>query len=82
MAVGISKGMDALAKGLEKFFQNKREKAEEDAYAELLKKLNEMPTQKKLAGSQRRKWQAALLGYLTSWILLWNKVLKSPVLCL
>ena len=43
MAVGISKGMDALARGLEKFFQNKREKAEEDAYAELLKKLNEMP---------------------------------------
>ena len=48
MAVGISKGMDALAKGLEKFFQNKREKAEEDAYAELLKKLNEMPDTKEV----------------------------------
>ena len=48
MAVGISKGMDALARGLEKFFQNKREKAEEDAYAELLKKLNEMPDTKEV----------------------------------
>ena len=48
MAVGISKGMDALARGLEKFFQNKREQAEEDAYAELLKKLNEVPDTKEV----------------------------------
>lgn len=50
MAAGISKGMDALAKGLEKFFQNKREQAEEDAYAELLEKLNELPGKTKEVG--------------------------------
>ena len=50
MAAGVSKGMDALAKGLEKFFQNKKEKAEEDAYAELLKKLNEVSGETKEVG--------------------------------
>ncbi len=50
MAAGISKGMDALAKGLEKFFQNKKEQAEEDAYAELLEKLNELPGKTKEVG--------------------------------
>jgi len=49
-AAGISKGMDALAKGLEKFFQNKKEQAEEDAYAELLEKLNELPGKTKEVG--------------------------------
>ena len=47
---GISKGMDALAKGLEKFFQNKKDQAEEDAYAELLEKLNELPGKTKEVG--------------------------------
>jgi|APSaa5957512493_1039668.scaffolds.fasta_scaffold03413_2 hypothetical protein len=51
---GISKGMDALAKGLEKFFQNKKEQAEEDAYAELLEKLNEVPGKTKEDVSSRR----------------------------
>jgi len=50
MAAGLSKGMDALAKGLEKFFQNKKEQAEEDAYAELLEKLNEVPGKTKEVG--------------------------------
>ena len=50
MAAGLSKGMDALAKGLEKFFENKREQAEEDAYAELLEKLNELPGKTKEVG--------------------------------
>ena len=50
MAAGLSKGMDALAKGLEKFFQNKKEQAEEDAYAELLEKLNELPGKTKEVG--------------------------------
>jgi len=50
MAAGISKGMDALAKGLEKFFENKREQAEEDAYAELLEKLGELPGKTKEVG--------------------------------
>ena len=49
-AAGISKGMDALAKGLEKFFQNKKDQAEEDAYAELLEKLNELPGKTKEVG--------------------------------
>jgi len=50
MAAGISKGMDALAKGLEKYFENKREQAEEDAYAELLEKLGELPGKTKEVG--------------------------------
>ena len=50
MAAGISKGMDALARGLEKYFENKREQAEEDAYAELLEKLGELPGKTKEVG--------------------------------
>jgi hypothetical protein len=49
-AAGVSKGMDALAQGLSKFFQNKKEQAEEDAYAELLEKLNEVPGNTKEVG--------------------------------
>jgi hypothetical protein len=53
-AGGVSKGMDALAQGLSKFFQNKKEQAEEDAYAELLEKLNEVPGKTKEDVSSRK----------------------------